>query len=275
MTPDSEHSGEAIDGTRFYESENLHTIFYDQLYGSSASQYGDIPWYEALAGQGEGIILDAACGTGRVFSGLIKPGRRLFAFDNSETMLASARERAHEARATCKVNITKQRLDTFNYDEQFDLILLSYYRFNHLTNTASRARCLQNIASHLKPGGKAVLHMPAPKLLSREVSEAELKTMRARHILTLRQQPGFVLELGVTSMVYEPQLKIRSMDMQASLTDPKGTQLSIETTALYYACITAQDLRMEAAAAGLAPKSLHTGFKPGVETEFVAVLEHR
>jgi len=266
-----------IDGTAFYNSEYLHTLFYDTLYGASAEAMGDVAWYDTLAIQTGPLILDAACRTGRVIKGLAQPGRQLFACDASPVLLQQAHARVGTLTDTCPVQVSQQRLDSFAHEERFDLILLPYYGFAHLLDAASRHACLQRIAQHLKPGGRAVIHLPSPQLLQRAVPAEEIELMRARYLLPETRAGNLVLEQRVQAIGYMEGYGLRWMQINALLLRESGEVLQQSPATLYYACITPEALQSAAAPAGLQLIETLSSFRDddsGSGSELIAVLGH-
>jgi hypothetical protein len=125
----------------------------------------------------------------------------------------------------------------------------------------------------LKPGGRAVLHLPAPDLLKRVLPQHELAALHVTYQVQIGQARRLVLEHRVTGMDYDHERALRSIHVDIALKDSAGNELKREQTALYYACLTASDLRLAAAGSGLVITELHSGFKPGTNTELVVVLE--
>lgn len=259
------------DGAAWFDGNSLHNLLYDPLYGSAMANSGDKAFMKALAADATDI-LDAACGTGRLFTSLARPGRRIEAFDASEILLQQAAVRAQKLEHLVPIGLSRQRLESFSYPAKFDLIVVAYYGFSCLLDPADRDSCLRRIAAHLKPGGLAVLHLPAPELLAREVPSNELAAMRS--VRAIRQQNGleFQLEHTVTAMEYDPVRARRSIHVELVLRDPAGNALHAERGALHYACISAPELERAALDCGLAVHDLRSGFKVGVKTELVTVL---
>jgi len=263
------------DGAAFYQGDNLHVTFYDQLYGTNAQQYGDIAWYDVMAEQTGSRILDAGCGSGRVLLGLVRAGRDLTGIDASAELLQQAHRKAIAlARPEYRIVLSPQRMENFRFERQFDLILCSYYSFSNLLYAEQRHACLKQIAEHLAPNGRVVLHLPAAELLSREVSATEIASMRAEHKINTGIGPSMVLLQFVTAMHYDPTLKRRSMDLHAVLSDSEGNVLKHDPRRVFYACISAEELAQEAASAGLAVINTDTGFKQQTATELLVVLTH-
>ena len=139
------------------------------LYGPIARYYDwdpeaggfeeDLPFYESLAAEADGPILELACGTGRVALHLARLGHDVSGLDVSAEMLASAR-----ARTTPDLKVSWHEADMAGFDlgRQFALIFCAITSFAHLTEPDQQAACLEACARHLQPGGKLVLDLRFP-----------------------------------------------------------------------------------------------------------------
>jgi SAM-dependent methyltransferase len=265
-----------IDGAAFYMADGLHTLLYDQLYGRHAARWDDIRWYDALATHTGPDILVGACGTGRVCCGLATPQRRIAAFDASPMQLKQAIARNDTLDEASRVQLSQQRLESFTYDRQFDLILMPYYGFGHLLDADSRLACLQRIAAHLKPGGRAVIHLPAPEVLQIPVPPEEAAKIRNRQHLQIEGRGTLTLEQSVQRMDYLPDYGLRVMQLNAALSLPDGRVVTQHPASLYYAVITKEMLADAAASAGLSLANVRKGFYSNKDdsaaTELIAVF---
>jgi len=77
---------------RFYEDVNsLFVRAYDAFYVGGAPIVGDVAFYERLACETGGRVLELACGTGRIALALAESGLDVTAVDISDGMLTMAR----------------------------------------------------------------------------------------------------------------------------------------------------------------------------------------
>lgn len=260
-----------IDGASFYCESSLHIKCYDILYSGVAAQYKDIEFYEKLAMESRYNILDAACGTGRIFTKLAGEHRTITAFDASEELLAVARKRASSLEAEKNVSIQQSYLETFDFNKQFDLIIVGYYGFSYLLTEDKQIACLRNIKRHLAPNGIAVLHLPEPSLLCRSVPQHEIDSMKST-IRLQDQEKQLVIDFQVVSMRYDDASKVRTMATELAILDSQGSQIITETKDMHYAYIDQKQIRELAQTAGLTVDSMSKGFFSEAIGELVVVL---
>ena len=110
----------------------------------------DIPFYEGLAQQTGGPILELGVGTGRVALPLAGRGYDVVGVDNSEAMLALARCKAGDAP---NVEFLFGDMRDFSIDHSFGLVYAGYGAFHHLLGPADQLACLQCVERHLAPDG--------------------------------------------------------------------------------------------------------------------------
>jgi 2-polyprenyl-3-methyl-5-hydroxy-6-metoxy-1,4-benzoquinol methylase len=80
---------------RFYEgADSLFVRAYDAFYVGGAPIPGDVAFYERLAQETGGPVLELACGTGRIALALAEKGLDVTGVDISDGMLTVARHKA-------------------------------------------------------------------------------------------------------------------------------------------------------------------------------------
>ena len=261
------------DGAAIFDGEGMQARLYDRLFGGAAQRFGDIPVYDRLATEGRGRILDAACGTGRIFAELAKPGRTIAAFDASATLLESARRRAETAKLICPIAISRQRLETFSVEPGFELIIIGYYGFSYLLTEAARRSCLAAIRRYLAAEGVAVIHLPAPNLLIRDVPDHEIAALRMRVPLARDRAGGPVtMDHVVDAMHYDRQAKVRAVVTTTRLLNAAGAVIRQETATMHYACVNEPEIRLLASDVGLRVTAVRAGFTAGADSELVVTL---
>ena len=89
---------------QFYEKAgSLFVEAYDAFYSSSAPQIaGVVAFYDRVAREVGGPILELACGTGRIALPLAKAGLHVTGVDRSEAMLTIARRKLENA-FSCRI----------------------------------------------------------------------------------------------------------------------------------------------------------------------------
>ncbi len=123
----------------------------------------DLPFWQELAAQAQGPILELGCGTGRVLLPLFEAGYPVFGLDHDRAMLAYLRHNAHEARLTAPA-IFLADLAHFHLGVKFALILLPCNTFSTLDDKQQQD-CLSCVQRHLLPGGLFVVSLPNPQML--------------------------------------------------------------------------------------------------------------
>jgi len=93
---------------QFYEKAgSLFVEAYDAFYSSSAPQIaGVVAFYDRVAREVGGPILELACGTGRIALPLAKAGLHVTSVDRSEAMLTIARRKLASLPASVQERLT-------------------------------------------------------------------------------------------------------------------------------------------------------------------------
>jgi len=114
-------------------------------------------------------LLDLGCGTGEHLSELSKLNISCTGIDSSEDMLKIANQRY-----SVSVNFIAENMLTFNYYEEFDMIISLFGSFDYITNNADIDKVLQNTWRALKPGGIGLFEIwnsiPVQKIRQKELS---------------------------------------------------------------------------------------------------------
>ena len=108
-----------------------------------------------------GPVLDVGCGTGRVLMRLLEAGIDADGLDNSEPMLARARERATALGKAPRLVLGDMR--DFTLPRRYARALCTFNAFAHCDTTDDQIRALRCIREHLEPEGALVLFMSYPK----------------------------------------------------------------------------------------------------------------
>jgi SAM-dependent methyltransferase len=145
-------------GEQNYESQWWGYI-YDQM------MVQDLPeqveenrkFYRANLEDVSGPILECACGTGLILLPLLASGHDMYGFDISRSMLATLEIKAGSQGLDIADRISVQDFETFHYDRQFDAVTIPTNTFSMLATQEAQIQTLQNIFTHLAPGGKLLL----------------------------------------------------------------------------------------------------------------------
>ena len=135
---------------------------YDRIFGQRGQ---DLQFYIEQAQQTVGPVLEFGCGTGRVTVPLIKSGIQVVGVDNSEKMLNIARDKCTDVMSDL---LSPQWLigdmRNISLGKKFHLILMPYRGFLSILSVEDQIKCLNNIKTHLEPGGKFIFDIFVPDL---------------------------------------------------------------------------------------------------------------
>ena len=133
---------------------------------------GDIPYYESVAQQVDGALLELACGTGRLSIPMAAAGARVHGVDLAPSMIARAERKRDELPAENQTRLTLQVADmrTVRVGRVFDAVVLGFNTIMHMLTDSDLASVLRTARTHLRPGGRFFfdLHTPLIELLERD-----------------------------------------------------------------------------------------------------------
>src|ERR1043166_7620595 len=115
--------------------EDAGSIFveaYDAFYESGASQ--DVAFYERIARETGGAVLELACGTGRIALPLAEAGLDVTGVDRSDGMLTIARRKlaALPPKVRDRLTLVNQDMSELNLGRRFAFIFVPARSFSHL-----------------------------------------------------------------------------------------------------------------------------------------------
>lgn len=127
---------------------------------------GDIPYYQRVARETEGPILELACGTGRLSIPMAQTGRPVLGIDIAPGML----ERAQEKRSKLppplqdKLHFELGDMRTLRLGRTFNAVVLAFNTLLHMLEDDDLLAALETARIHLAPGGLFHLdvHTPYP-----------------------------------------------------------------------------------------------------------------
>ena len=153
---------------RFYEGANsLFVRAYDAFYAAEPPQIaGDVAFYEQLAREAGGPVLELGCGTGRIALALAERGLDITGIDVSDGMLTLARRKAAACPAFVRDHLAliNQDMRHLNLGRRFGLAFVPFRSFQHLLTIDQQQQSLQAIRRHLEPTGRLALHLFHPRL---------------------------------------------------------------------------------------------------------------
>jgi 2-polyprenyl-3-methyl-5-hydroxy-6-metoxy-1,4-benzoquinol methylase len=138
--------------------------YYDLIYGDE----WDTEFYLNEARNARGKVLEVACGTGRILLTLARNNIDVTGLDLSEGMLQILNEKAKSE--GIEVAVHHANMIDFKLEERFNLIIVPYRSFLHLTSDSERSAAIRNFMEHLNPGGRLILHTYNPSEEELEMS---------------------------------------------------------------------------------------------------------
>lgn len=147
-----------------YQSNPLVARLYDQVI--PYRERPDVKFFVNAAIESGGPVLEIGCGTGRVLIPTARAGISITGLDLSEHMLDVCRSSLrHEAGETQnRVELVQGDMRDFKLGKKFALATTPFRPFQHLTTTEEQIQCLENIHTHLDPGGLLILDIFNPSL---------------------------------------------------------------------------------------------------------------
>ena len=125
----------------------------------------DLPLYRSLCVPDHNV-LEIGCGTGRVLETLLEEGCDVTGVDISDDML-------HVAEAKLRPYLMQGKLVLKNHDfrsaplqEQYDLILITFFTFNYLLTVSEQQQFLHNVSQSLTDNGVVSLDLFYPQPLA-------------------------------------------------------------------------------------------------------------
>lgn len=159
----------------YYGPRSMSLPLYDLMTAAAgANLAGDVDFYAALAGAKPVDILEIGCGTGRVALALAARGHRILGLDRAIGMLRRAQDRRLQQGLADRSHFLCADMRRFAIAQRYDLIIAPFYSFSHLETPAQRQEALDCIVTHLRPGGRVVLHLVAEPVLAAEIAPAAL-----------------------------------------------------------------------------------------------------
>lgn len=121
----------------------------------------DLPMYQQLVDMVGDPVLELACGSGRILSALVSPGRRLTGVDSSEAMLNRARERFAHCPSVPLLQLTSMTEPAIP-SGTFGVVIIGLSSLHHLTDAGDQFAALQASYTALDPRGMLILDLLNP-----------------------------------------------------------------------------------------------------------------
>ena len=126
--------------------------YYDRLNGADYKAYADFlqKAFKKYGSGEESLLLDLACGTGRLTEELAVRGYDMIGADVSEEMLMLAMSRAYEKELG--ILYLKQDMRSFELYGTVDAVICSLDGISYLTDESDVKKCLRLVRNYLNPG---------------------------------------------------------------------------------------------------------------------------
>lgn len=253
----------------YYDREGLSAAFYDVVTDAYPIR-GDIGFYARLGGGSGASILELGCGTGRVAIGLAELGCNVVGVDIAEAMLYRAKLKCERLPSDIARRITLLRGDmtAIEIGRHFDAVIVPFHGFAHL-DSAARARGLAAIARHLRPGGRAALHVPTLAQLKRPLGAPE-------ELAGPYNAAGDRVRIQVIERSFDEAVGRFHQVMDYTLIDSAGAVTRRSLESLTYHWFDEEALRREADPVGLTLERVLGSFEDDARDDAVIyVLERR
>lgn len=143
------------------ESYEFSARYYDGAYRAKTTLGPDAAFYQALAVESGGPVLELGCGTGRVLLPIAARGIVCAGVDASPAMLGQFRRKPGAAAVT----LVHARMESFDLaGQRFPLIFSAFRAFQHLDTVEQQLACLARVRAHLAPGGALAFDVFHPSL---------------------------------------------------------------------------------------------------------------
>jgi SAM-dependent methyltransferase len=229
----------------YYDEAGLSAAFYDVV--SNAYPFrGDVDFYAGLAGAAGASVLELGCGTGRIVIALAERGYGVFGVDLAPAMLQRAALKCQRLPPEVggRIALMQGDMTRVALGRLFDAVIVPFYGFAHLATPDARAETLAVIAGHLRPGGRAAIHLPSPDLLRRPLGDEELAGPY--------NAAGDRVRIRVAERTYDESSGRFLQIMDYTLLDSGGVVTRTTREALVYHAVTHDALVASAAGCGLA-----------------------
>jgi hypothetical protein len=172
-------------------------------------------------------------------------------------------------------NVTFLRSDMLKLDlsRRFDLVVLPYYTFNHLSSEALRAQCLSVVAKHLAGGALAVIHAAAPARMSERRPERKQVFRLGNPERPEAPAPRLEVTWRPSNIVDEEQRLTQVVDYQLFAADGATAARSTEELNLWW--FGDDELASSATRSGLELERTLTSFMSGEGHERIYILLKR
>jgi SAM-dependent methyltransferase len=164
-------------GSDLTDPYDTEASFYDIFYDRSE----DIPFYLEIAREGDGPVLELACGTGRLLLPLARAGFDVTGLDSNTSMLRVLRTklRKESVRTKAKVHLVLGDMRNFRLKGSFSTAFIAFNSFLHNVTVTDEQASLMRAYQHIRPGGVFVVEVFNPDL---KRPQQILRLDKVRHV---------------------------------------------------------------------------------------------
>lgn len=204
------------------QHDNLEEYQNPEEYDLEYGKYGRSgAFYESLAREVGGPILELACGTGRVAIPLAEMGFAVTGLDLSAGMLAQAARKTEGS--GLPVRWVEGDCCTFQLGEQFHLIYMTGHAFQAFLDRPAQEAMLARVREHLRPGGLFAFEARNPRLAELAAGNGQEEFWHNYH-----DPAGNLVRVSGTC-TYDPVRQVEHCVTYRRRTDAAGRELTHTT----------------------------------------------
>ncbi len=128
----------------------------------------DIDFFVNETTKSKGEVLELMSGTGRVSIPLLEAGVKLTCVDLSAELNAIFQEKL--AQKGLQANICQMDVCELDLHKKFDMVIIPFGSFSHITSPKGQRKTLQRIHEHLLPGGTLICTLANPVLRKQSIN---------------------------------------------------------------------------------------------------------
>lgn len=197
-----------------------------------------------------GQVLELMSGTGRVSVPLIKAGVDLTCVDFSAGLNAILRDKLEKM--GLKADIFQMDVRELELGKKFDMVIIPFSSFAHLTLPSDQRQALARIQQHLVPGGIFICTLGNPKLRKKTV-DGQLRLFRT---YPLPDTQGQLLLWITETLDAEDDQVVKTMQFYEEY-DAKGVLQSKRFLEIHFRLSQKDEFETLAQAAGFQVKALY------------------
>jgi SAM-dependent methyltransferase len=127
----------------------------------------DIDFFVTETKKTSGEVLELMSGTGRVSIPLLEAGVKLTCVDLSAELNTIFENKLRQM--GLKADVYQMDVCELNLHKKFEMIIIPFHSFTHITSPNDQRRVLDRIRQHLSPGGTFICTLSNPKLRQKAV----------------------------------------------------------------------------------------------------------